>query len=318
MKQGFWPMARHFVFDIFHYEGNFLSTLRLLFARPGKVAREYSEGRRATYLDPVRMYLFLSAITFILLPLFVNLQSSVGKLHIMATPVERLRAAAVQYQTLKQNPHDPSATQSLNLLLDTTVLLRLKPVGDTAPGAVPMVLDGKTYQAVAVSDSLAFPGRNWLERRASKKMRAKYEKEGEDLNALMASQNKSLLKMMPYLLFLSLPLFSFILQGLYRRNTKLFYSVHAVFTLYHYIVAFTLMLAAFFGAYVARLLHVNAFLFVYLPAIALLLTYLLLELKQFYKESWGKTLGKFVVLSVGSLLAIGVLFVVIVLLITVV
>ena len=46
------------------YDGRIMATLRGL-ARPGYLTREYIEGRRAHYLPPLRIYLFVSVIYFV-------------------------------------------------------------------------------------------------------------------------------------------------------------------------------------------------------------------------------------------------------------
>ena len=47
------------------YDGRIMATLRGL-SRPGFLTREYLEGRRAHYLPPVRVYLFVSVIYFVI------------------------------------------------------------------------------------------------------------------------------------------------------------------------------------------------------------------------------------------------------------
>ena len=63
--QSFWSLTKHFVFDILHFDGKFFHTLKYLFTRPGFVPKEYVQGRRQSYLDPIRMYLFTSAVFFL-------------------------------------------------------------------------------------------------------------------------------------------------------------------------------------------------------------------------------------------------------------
>ena len=57
-KEGFWHMVTHFVFDLFHFDGKFLSTLKYLLFKPGYLSKEHLIGKRASYLHPIRMYVF--------------------------------------------------------------------------------------------------------------------------------------------------------------------------------------------------------------------------------------------------------------------
>ena len=56
----------HFFNDITHFEGKFITSLRYLFFKPGLLTAEYIRGRRNSYMNPVRMYVFASAFFFIL------------------------------------------------------------------------------------------------------------------------------------------------------------------------------------------------------------------------------------------------------------
>ncbi|MEM9385591.1 MAG: DUF3667 domain-containing protein [Pseudomonadota bacterium] len=49
---------------LFDWDGRLLRTLRGLFLRPGQVARDYVDGRRASYTPPMRLYVVISVIFF--------------------------------------------------------------------------------------------------------------------------------------------------------------------------------------------------------------------------------------------------------------
>jgi len=55
-----------------HFEGTFLTTLKTILFRPGKLSQDYSEGIRKKYFKPVSMFLF-SVILYLFLPVFVGL-----------------------------------------------------------------------------------------------------------------------------------------------------------------------------------------------------------------------------------------------------
>lgn len=64
-KDHFWHLVWHFISDYFHFDGKFLNTAKAILTRPGKVTREYLDGKRKTYLHPIQMYLFVIALFFI-------------------------------------------------------------------------------------------------------------------------------------------------------------------------------------------------------------------------------------------------------------
>src|SRR6186997_2178628 len=59
-------MVTHFFYDITHFDSNFFTTVEDLLFKPGFLSKEYMIGRRARYLHPVKMYVFTSAIFFLL------------------------------------------------------------------------------------------------------------------------------------------------------------------------------------------------------------------------------------------------------------
>src|SRR5580765_5473780 len=76
-KESFWHLLTHFFNDITHFDGKFFTTLKDLLFRPGFLSKEYVIGRRASYLNPVRMYVFTSAIFFLLFFSFFRSKESI-------------------------------------------------------------------------------------------------------------------------------------------------------------------------------------------------------------------------------------------------
>jgi len=60
-------LVSHFFEDLTHFDGKFFVTVKDLILRPGFLTREYVLGRRMTYLNPIRMYVFISAMFFLVL-----------------------------------------------------------------------------------------------------------------------------------------------------------------------------------------------------------------------------------------------------------
>jgi hypothetical protein len=65
-KESVWHLVSHFFQDITHFDGKFFTSLKDLIIKPGFLSSEYVIGRRVRYLNPIRMYLFTSAIFFLI------------------------------------------------------------------------------------------------------------------------------------------------------------------------------------------------------------------------------------------------------------
>ncbi len=65
-KESVWHLVTHFFKDITHFDGKFFTTTKLLLLKPGHLPRAYLRGKRASYLHPIKMYVFTSFVFFLL------------------------------------------------------------------------------------------------------------------------------------------------------------------------------------------------------------------------------------------------------------
>jgi hypothetical protein len=304
--QSLGQMAQHFVYDIFHFDGKFFSTLGLLLSQPGQVATEYARGRKASYLDPIRMYLFISTVMFFLLPVFSSVKQTLGNIHILASPQERLAEASRTYQEVQTNG-DSTARHKLTLLLDTAQHLRLKKKSKDTANTFDFFIKGERYKVIPMTLEKFFPRGNWFENLVADKVQKDFEAQGGDFNQLMVEQAAAQQKMMPYVLFVSLPLFTALLSLFYRKRPGFYYSHHATFTLYHYILVFGLLVLTLFFQLLLKLVGVHTQ-FIFLPVVAITFIFLLFEMKRFYRQGWGITIRKFLAFSVLTIIMLSILF----------
>ena len=57
-----WPVVGDFFRDTFEIDSRIFRTLKLLFFKPGQLSIEFSRNRRARYLSPVRLFLFVTLV----------------------------------------------------------------------------------------------------------------------------------------------------------------------------------------------------------------------------------------------------------------
>jgi len=69
-RQSFGHLLAHFVEDLTHYDTAFWKTIKYLLFRPARLTKEYLDGKRMAYVPPVKLYIFISFITF-LIPSFL-------------------------------------------------------------------------------------------------------------------------------------------------------------------------------------------------------------------------------------------------------
>lgn len=313
-KESFWSLARHFIFDIFHFDGGFFTTLKDLFARPGFVAKEYTNGKRASFLHPIRMYLFTSAIFFLI---FINYSNTVFtrsvdlKSDTLTWSVRKDIADNIK-GTLTGGPSDSSKRNRIAFLLDSTKVVKRS---DLTGGHFNLFDEGGvSYKSIEAYDSSqrvlpAGKRSGWLARKFAHKaitLSSRYENDG---NELFHSFLEVFLHKLPYMLFVSLPFFALILKLLYIRRKNFYYSDHAIFTLYHYIFSFIVLLLVL-GL---NTLHSVAGWGILNTFITLMISgwfiYSYLELKFFYNQGYFKTFAKFILLNFLGFITILILFV---------
>jgi hypothetical protein len=315
-KQGVGSLIKHFIYDIFHFDGKFFDTLKYLLIKPGFVPKEYIAGKRISYLDPIRMYLFTSAIFFLV---FFSLSSATdgiirmdGNIKLM-TKVERLEYSSTLYQHNTQNP-DSLTQKQLRFLLDTSFQIMLS--GDIKPpndSLFSIWLKKKRYMMVANKIANGRNelnvGKDWLSNTIKSKWNSYRQKFADDESAMVADLTNSFVHKFPYILFISLPFFAFILKLLYVRRKQFYYSDHAIFTLYQYIFSFFILLFYFLFSAMYEWLHWGIFRF--FAAILMLSggVYLFLAMKRFYGQGWLKTLGKFLLLNAMAFVTLILIFI---------
>jgi len=318
-KESFWSLTKHFVFDILHFDGKFWHTLKYLFVRPGQVAKEYCLGKRASFLHPIRMYLFTSAVFFLVFASVNKINFVDDKSKADTLDKEDRQELVGDYQKrLSETPGDTSIPKIIALLKDTTKEVSAQEIIAMDPKPFYSVSGNRyaSWQEYDSAQKVLPPSERdgWLRQQVVKKAMNFNEKYKGRTNEGTNIVWQSFVHRLPYMLFLSLPFFALILKLLYTRRKNFYYSDHAIFTIYHYILSFLLLLAIF-G--VSALLDKLGWGFLVYLIIILLLAwpvYLWLQLKNFYRQGWFKTSVKFLLLNILGFIVVLILFLVFLLL----
>ncbi|SHF96549.1 Protein of unknown function [Cnuella takakiae] len=312
----FFALTQHFVFDIFHFDGKFFDTLRYLLFRPGYVPAQFMAGRRISYLDPVRMYLFTSALFFLFFYTIAktdNFGQITGQNEL--SKAERFDFAS-RYLADGRKTVSDTGLQPLNILIDSNYIV-ITDFGNNAFVPVDSVYpyqwqqDGKKFAARKVgkdSDLQLESKSEWLEQGLKGKWKKYKSKFDGDTEAMISDFSNKLVHRFPYLLFLSLPFFAAILKLLYRRKKQLFYFDHAVFTLYHYVFSFILLLLVFASYGLEERTGLGIFSWLTTFLVLAWPVHLLFAMKRFYVQGWGRTVTKFVLLNIMGLMVLLLLF----------
>ncbi len=163
-KETVWHLVQHFFNDITHFDGKFFETVRYLLRRPGFLSTEYMLGRRASYLNPIRMYVFTSAIFFIILfslkkpDDFVHVNDKEKKEVVLSLPDLKARLAREEKDLLRTRDMDDREDLEQSIQKTAAAIASIHKVyGDsTAKRFTRELIDDLAVDALA--DSLKRPG----------------------------------------------------------------------------------------------------------------------------------------------------------------
>jgi hypothetical protein len=79
--------ARETLAELADFDGRMLVSMRLLLMQPGFLTMEYIAGRRVSYTSPLRLYLVISLVFFLVLPLFLPAFSSTNPEHKLSVDI---------------------------------------------------------------------------------------------------------------------------------------------------------------------------------------------------------------------------------------
>lgn len=310
-KESFWHMVTHFFYDITHFDSNFFTTVKDLLFKPGFLSKEYLRGRRASYLHPVRMYVFTSAIFFLL---FLSIFRPVRNISDLSKPATTEQRANYKEKIKKKLAAD-TANEWLKqrlVFIDTAPVLSLSDVQKIKNNGV--TFNGIKYGSYEEYDSAEKklpPAKRdgWITRRFIKIMINVKKKFDEDPEGATREFVESLLHRLPYMLLISLPIFALILKLVYVRRKQFLFVDHGVFTIHFYVFSFLMLLVIFsFG----RLQDVTNWTFInwiFGTLLLLLFFYLYKAMRNFYGQRRGKTFIKFMLVALLSMIMMIILFI---------
>ncbi len=272
-KEKFWHIANHFIEDVTHFDGKFFSTLKYLLFRPGFLSKEYLRGRRVSYLHPIRMYVFTSAVFFFIY-FFIHQQHKTKK---KEDGINQL--AAVLKDTAQKKIKD-----SLQKTKDTAIAYTYK-VADTSKKSHIKVNVGlpENYNIVELHSSDDGINDSVTNKKAGFLVKAikKYRDNQEEI------QHK-----VPQVMFCTLPLMGLVLLFLYRKQKQLLYVSHLIFIIHLFNAIYIMYLVQYGVDYLGQ--HFWTEFFKALSSIIGLLSffYVYKSLRNFYRQRRFKTFVK--------------------------
>jgi len=338
--------------DFFHFDTKLWNTIKASFTKPGKITLDYLDGKRVRYVPPVKFYVFVSFIFFLLLGKISDtvIDSSNKSNKMSKEGIKSMSITLNELQGNKKNHHGKDSSDLSKMEFDFTSkdslkkdLKRLKYAPDSVLNKMlieedidttnenrnglrkmlnlipehSLALDtakprysvyGKVefstkkeydqfkenihnYTNEEVDSLLKSKGEkaNWFNRQMVKKQGKFDWKNKDDIKEI----THAILKSISLTMFIMMPLTAILLLLIFYR--KKYYYEHLIFSIHIHTIFFIILSLVF----AIQIYISESFGGKLLPwSFLLCLIYLILSLKHNYKQSLGKTIAKFILMSI--------------------
>ena len=309
-KESVRHLINHYFQDITHFDGKFFSSIKLLIFKPGYLSTQYVRGKRSAYINPIRMYVFTSALFFLIFFSFVQKDKEIE----IATP-----AASVNNIKTLQKEKDSLEKKllvqrdSLKIKTEKKRIEDLKKaikVVPSIPDSLEKISNPNTKLVIfsndyisakrydSVQQKLPLDKRDgWLIKKINYRIIELKNKYNNDAGKIMTAILHKFRHSFSQLLFLSLPFFAILLKLLYIRQKQLYYVNHLIVTIHLYCAVFILLLIIFGCNGLEDKFHWSIFSWLATIFSVAIIFYQYKVLYNFYQQSRSITILKFLILN---------------------
>jgi hypothetical protein len=307
-------LIENFIGSFYSFESKFFRTVNFILLKPGFLPLEYTSGKRESYYHPARAYVFISFVFFLLFFSLPDGEEENEKSMSKADKEEFNKGMEQMRKGLYEAGLDSAAVDSIyqaSINYSTEVDLVYEPGNEK-----PIVkkknsnnfnfsdVDYETFDAYdSVQNTLPEVERDgWLVRmlyRRAIDLKIRYRDDdtgkrfSEDFSEAFSSKFSTVL-------FYLLPVFALLFKLFYVRR-DFYYSEHLVFAIFYYnffYLAASVYLLMSFVPYVGGIINfvIAMWMIAYLP----------IAMKRMYKQSWRKTIVKFILFSFAFMICLGI------------
>ncbi len=288
----------HFAHEAFesitHADSRVWRTLWLLVSRPGRLTREFFDGRRVSYLPPFRLYLVISVFFFLVASLPDQAGNAAVDINLDDEPtaerVASLDAAATALESAgarAPGAAQAAATVRAEAAREQAVVDGKAPADETAGEKKGGLREQNVFTEFCKEFEKPDPkaGRNYANLREL--CLRSTEDHGKGLF-------ESIVHNIPHAMFVFLPLLALVMKLLYWRPRR-YYVEHLLFLIHNHAFVF---LALAISSLLGRIPVVGEYLGLLELAIWLyMIWYVFRAMRVYYAQSRGLTFGKYVTIG---------------------
>ena len=298
-----WELTRDAFGDLLELDSRLWRTLFPLLIRPGKLTKDYLEGRRARYMPPFRMYLVLSVVFFVVA--FFDPRDDLSLLFEPETgaTTEEEQDEAIATERLDEAEKRIEELVAEGRLSEEQAKMAQRAVdgesnftlyGDDQDGGFNVRYDEETGKCTATGDE-KLP--QWMRKRLTP------ERLEGICERIVADEGKNfgtlLLDNIPIALIVLLPFMALVLKGLYPLSRRYFVE-HLLFFVHFHSFFFLILTLQILFSRIAGLVFVPEpiSILVIVAASFYIPVYLYKAMRRVYGQGHLLTLTKYIVLSI--------------------
>lgn len=303
-RQPFHFLFTHFIEDFIHYDGSFWQTIKKLFLKPGVLTKEYLSGKRNSSVNPVKMYIFVSFVTFFIISIFPSHKTEYNDTSnepISIENTEKIQKAVNATIDTLQNKGFATVEQGAKIKSEFEKNKNINFLEEVNDESIEN-LQSEVKNNVPILSPFIEKYQELRKRKVS----------DEQLGEAIVEKS---LHVIPKVLFVYMPLFAFFLWIFYNKK-KWWYFDHGIFTLHYFTVILLSILVYFLlnklsdyidsNAVSAIIALINTLIVLYL------IVYFFLALKKLYNQGFIITTIKGVILLgintfIFSIIVIGII-----------
>ncbi|GEC79709.1 DUF3667 domain-containing protein [Flavobacterium aquatile] len=267
-RKTFHHLFIHFFEDLTHYENAFWKTIKNLLLKPASLTKEYLSGKRLSYLAPVRLYIFISFVTFFLMAVLPDYEEDNDIVKFDNGAKKETKKSYYDHKEtedylekndslvndsilkakIKEEVQEIENLRKKGVLSDKNADSLIKYITEAKKDAIFKNNDrffGSQYKSVSEMDSIRKVNPDeindveyWF---AKKTIPINNKYSSEELKEKFL---ESIMHNFPKALFIYMPLFAFVLW-LFHNKKRWYYFDHGIFTLHYF--SFLLLISLLIG-----------------------------------------------------------------------
>ena len=245
-RKTFHHLFIHFFEDLTHYENAFWRTIKNLLFKPAALTKEYLSGKRLSYLAPVRLYIFISFITFFLITVvpntdynLINLKKNTTSIKLGSndtiTKSEKIKGLD---ELLDDEDVKKQLRDSIKASIEKDKINKDKKYDDLFGFGFKSIHELDSLQKFGTAEDRLDPFEYWITKKALQ------VKKNNTNQELIEKFKESFVQNFSKTLFIYMPIFAFFLW-LFHGKKRWYYFDHGIFTLHYFSFLLLVILLVF-------------------------------------------------------------------------